>query len=233
MSDLFDLPFEEEDSPDETAGPIAPDAPVAANVSPAPRGPVSSAGPRAGDRPPDSHRHAADNPRPRSAGIRTVRGVGRRRALELPDLEHRPSVLHPERHRRAGARRDFPVGAPLSEVQAGRRHARGGTRAPVGVRAQRRVSARLRAPRASGARRAAAGVRSTEAAASRRRPVRRRPQAAAAGAASEDRDRHLARRGGDSRHHQGAGAGGTPTRISSFVRRASRARGRRSTLRAA
>ena len=57
-------------------------------------------------------------------------------------------------------------------------------------------------------------------------------QAAAARAAAQDRHRHLARRRGDSRHHQGAAAAATRTPIWSFARRACRARAPRSRSRA-
>ena len=134
---------------------------------------------------------------------------------------------------RADARRHVPLGAALPEVQAGGRPARRRARARLGLRAEGRVSARLRAPRAAGPRRAAARLRSAEEAAAGRRAVRRRAQAAAAGAAAQDRHRHLARRRGDPRHHQGAAAGATPTRTSSSGRRACRARARRSRSRAA
>ena len=98
----------------------------------------------------------------------------------------------------------FRIGAPLSQVQAGRRPAGRRARAHLGLRAQGRVSAGLRAHGAAGARRAAARVRSAQEAASRRGTVRRRSQAGAARAAAQDRHRHLARRRGDPRHHQGA-----------------------------
>ena len=64
------------------------------------------------------------------------------------------------------------------------------------LRAEGRVSARLRAPGAAGPRRAAARVRAAEEAAAGRRAVRRGAQAAAAGAAPQDRHRHVARRRG-------------------------------------
>ena len=93
-----------------------------------------------------------------------------------------------------------PVAAALSEVQAGGRPARHRARPGVGLRAEGRIPDHLRAPRAAGPRRAAAGLRPAEEAAAGRRAVRRGTQAAAARAAAQDRHRHLARRRGDPRH---------------------------------
>ena len=96
-----------------------------------------------------------------------------------------------------------------------------------------RVSARLRAPGAAGARRAAARLRSAEEAAAGRRAVRRRPASGRCRrcrARSASSPRSTARRSATSSR---CCAGATPTRTSSFARRACRARARRSTSRAA
>ena len=82
--------------------------------------------------------------------------------------------------------------------------ARGRARPRLGLRAQGRVPADLRASGAARPRRAAARVRSAEEAAAGRRAVRPGAQTAAARPAPQDRHRHLARRRGDPRHHQGA-----------------------------
>ena len=91
----------------------------------------------------------------------------------------------------------------------------------------------LRAPRAARARRAPARLRSAEKAAAGRRAVRRRAQAAAAGAAAQDRHRHVARRRGDPRHHQGAAPALRERAPASSARPACRARTRRRRSRAA
>ena len=90
------------------------------------------------------------------------------------------------------------------QVQARGRPARRRARAARRLRAEGRVSARLRAPRAARPRRAAARVRAAEEEAPGRGAVRRSPQAAAARPAAQDRHRHVARRRGAARHHQGA-----------------------------
>ena len=72
------------------------------------------------------------------------------------------------------------------------------------LRAEGGVPDRLRAPRAARARRAAARVRAAEKEAAGGRPLRRGAQAPAAVAAAQDRHRHVARRRGAARHHQGA-----------------------------
>ena len=100
----------------------------------------------------------------------------------------------------------FRSNAALSEVQAGRWPACRGARKALRLRAEGRVSAGLRAPGAARAGRAPAGLRSAQEAPAGRRPVRRRAQASAARAAAEDRHRDVARRRRDSRHPQRAQA---------------------------
>ena len=171
MTDLFDLPFEDDDAVEPSRA-VEPQ-PIDDRRRPA----------RDRRRPrPDGRRLAADAGRDARRVLtvteltvrvrdlledRVLRGLGRRRAVELPRLEHRPSVLHAEGRLGADPRRHLPLGAALSEVQAGGRPARRRARTRLGVRAEGRVSARLRAPRAAGARRAAARVRSAEEAARR------------------------------------------------------------------
>ena len=185
---------------------------------------------RASDR---SDRHRADRPRSRSARRRVLRGLGRGRAVELQDLEHRPSLLHAEgcgdadprfMFRSALRYLKFKPADGLRVVARGKRH---------GLRAEGRISARLRAPRAARTRRAAARLRTAEEAAAGGRTVRRGAQTAAAGAAAQDRHRHVARRRRDPRHHQGAAAALSRTRTWSSGRRGCRARMRRSKSRGA
>src|SRR5262245_18234563 len=97
-----------------------------------------------------------------------LRGLGRGRAVELQDLEYRSSVLNPEGLRHADSRHHVPVLAAHLEIQAGTRMASRGPRQDFCVRAQGRISDRLRSSGAAGTRRAAAGVRSVETAVTRR-----------------------------------------------------------------
>ena len=75
----------------------------------------------------------------------------------------------------------------------------------LGLRAEGRIPAGLRAPRAARPRRAAARLRSAQEAAAGAKgcstPARKRPLPVAA---AQDRHRHVARRRRDPRHHQGA-----------------------------
>ncbi len=75
-------------------------------------------------RAPGLFRLRTDRRHSRRARDRLRRDLGRGRTLELPDVEHRARLLHAEGRRRADQGRDVPIGRPLSEVQAGRRHAR-------------------------------------------------------------------------------------------------------------
>ena len=94
------------------------------------------------------------------------------------------------------------------KLQAGGRPPRRRPRPARRLRAEGRVSDRLRAPGAARARRAAARLRAAEAEAAGRGAVRCGAQAAAARAAPPHRHRHVARRRGDARHPQGAAAAG-------------------------
>ena len=58
-------------------------------------------------------RHRADRRHPRHARIALRRRLGRGRDLQLPGLEHRPRLLHPEGRSRADSLRDVPLGRPL------------------------------------------------------------------------------------------------------------------------
>ena len=187
MSDLFDLPFE--DDPRARR--------LRRRLAPLQRSPARA------------QRDGSDDPDPRSARREVLRGLGRRRAVELPDLEYRTPVLHAEGSIVAGSRLHVPFLAALPEVQARRRPARRRARQDFGLRAEGRVSARLRASRAAGARCAPARLRAVEEAPSGGGLVRRRAQAPAAGASPQNRDRHLARRRRRPRHDQDSRRGVT------------------------
>ena len=87
------------------------------------------------------------------------RGLGRRRAVGRPGLEHRPPLLHPQGRPRPGEGRDVPLGAAATALQARRRRACRGPRTAQRLRAARRVPAGLRAHGAARAGRAAARLR--------------------------------------------------------------------------
>src|SRR5206468_7951719 len=125
----------------------------------------------------------------RRARKRILRSLGGRRAVELPDLEYRPPVLHAQRRVLAAPRVHVSIGAAVSEVQARGRVACGRARQDLGVRAERRISTGLRAPRTAWPRGAPARIRSAQEAAAAGRAVRRGAQAATAGVAAKDRDR--------------------------------------------
>ena len=194
---------------------------------------LASARPPASSRTQPVHRHGADRGHPRRARNGLRRCLRRRRADELPALAHGPHLLHAEGRRRADQGRDVPLGRPLPEVQARGRPARHRARPRQRVRRQGRVSDHLRVARAARPRRPAARVRAIAHAPGRGRPVRPVAQAAAAAASPPHRRRHLARRRGHPRHPDGARRAAIPTRRSSSVRRACRARAPRPTSRAA
>ena len=143
---------------------------------------------------PGAQRRRTDGAHPAAARVRVPDGLGRGRAVELPALEHRTSLLHAEGRRRADPGRDVPVGIPLSPVRARRWPAGRRPGAHQRVRTEGRVPARGGAPGAVRPRRPPVGVRPAPPAPGARRPVRRGTQAPAPYATAQDRHRHLAGR---------------------------------------
>ena len=202
MSDLFSQPFEEDPQDRRSARSTIPRPTIRrpANSSDAESPAPESQRPRA----PRLHGLGADRGDPRHARVRVRRRLGRGRDLELPRVEHRTSLLHAEGRRGADQGRDVPLGRPLPQVQARGRPARRRARTPRRLRAEGRIPARLRAPPAARAWRAAAGVRAAEEEAPGGGAVRRSRASARCRRCREDRHRHVARRRGAARHHQGA-----------------------------
>src|SRR2546423_736773 len=123
MSDLFDLPFEEE--PEEPLDERATTVQRPTTNAQRPTTNDANQRPITNDQRPTPPRRVltvrAHDPRARSARDRVLRGVGGRRAVELPALAaDRPSVLHAQRRIDADPRRDLSIGAAVSEVQTGR-----------------------------------------------------------------------------------------------------------------
>ena len=115
---------------------------------------------------------------------RVLRGLGRRRALELPRLEHRPPLLHAQGRRRADQGRHVPLGAAPAAASSRRTACASSRAAALSVydpRGEYQLVCEHLEPHGLGALQLA--FEQLRSPARRRGPVRRGAQAAAAGAA--------------------------------------------------
>ena len=122
---LFDLPFEEPDEPLEEEDRQPPHAEAAH---------------------PDRLR--AHRARPHTARGALLRDLGRRRAVELPRVEHRPPLLHPQGRDGADQGRDVPLVAAAACVSS-RRTDCASSRAAASASTTRRASTRSSASTSS------------------------------------------------------------------------------------